>query len=129
MKRRGIDPKTYRNAAILATALLIHSFNAKAEPPPGVNLESQTSKWYQSLFNKAGENCCSKADCRPAAVRPIGSGWEAFIDKRSFGPNAPDDWVRAPEKAMVYREDNPTGRNIVCFYNNEIRCITLNPGG
>lgn len=109
---------------IVTASLLTNPKQALAEPPPGADLNSTISKWYQSLKDKQGNGCCNLADCRPVSVRMSAAGWEVFVDKQSFGATAPDDWVGVPEQALVVREDNPTGRNIACYSYSKLRCMT-----
>lgn len=49
--------------------------------------------------------------------------YEVYIDKKTFGESAPDAWVKVPEMAILYEHDNPTGRAVVCWYQNRIICL------
>lgn len=120
-----------RAAAIIlvSAGLFFQPQKAIADPPPGTDLNSTISNWYHSLKNAKGEQCCGPADCRGVQIRFKELGVEAFIDKRTFGPTAPDDWVQPAAPALINREDNPTGRSVGCWYNGELRCLTLNTGG
>ena len=74
-------------------ALLLFSTPAFAAPPPGTDMDSPIARWFQVLKQpETGYLCCSIADCRPVAYRTVGNHFQAFIDRKSFGPRAPDDW-------------------------------------
>jgi hypothetical protein len=66
------------------------------------------SSWYNSLRNEAGVSCCShNKDCKAVDVyRATSEGYEAFYD---------GVWVAVPWSAVLQREDNPTGRAVLCI--------------
>ena len=47
---------------------------------------------------------------------------EVFIGRGTFGPSAPEAWMRVPLEAMLLRE-NPTGTAIACYYGGRIACF------
>ncbi len=114
-------------AALLLGSLLGAAAPAFAKPPPGADLS--LAPWYQSLAQPyTGYPCCSVADCRPVQYRTVGDHFEAFIDRRSFGADAPEAWVRVPPWNVLHRRDNPTGEAVACWYNGEIRCFVEGAG-
>lgn len=114
-------------AILLATAAWIALAHAK--PPPGADPDSPMAAWYQSLAQpETGYPCCSVADCRPVQYRTVGDRYEAFIDRKSFGASAPDDWVRVPKAHVLRRHDNPTGEAVACWFIGEIRCFVEGSG-
>jgi hypothetical protein len=102
---------------------------AVAKPPDGADPDSPLAHWYQSLAQpETGYPCCSVADCRTVQYRTAGDHFEAFIDRKSFGTSAPDDWLPVPSEHVLHRHDNPTGEAVVCWYNGEIRCFVEGSG-
>lgn len=73
-------------------------------------------------------SCCSQADCRPVNERPGKIRHEVFIDKKTFGSSAPDDWVEVPEKAIIYGGTNPTGQAVVCWVGGRLWCYVPTSG-
>ncbi len=113
--------------APLLFALLGATALALAKPPPGA--DGSLAPWYQSLAQpNTGYPCCSVADCRTVQYRAVADHFEAFIDRRTFGADAPDDWVPVPPSNVLHRKDNPTGEAVVCWYNGEIRCFVEGAG-
>jgi hypothetical protein len=113
--------------APLLFALLCAAALAFAKPPPGA--DGSLAPWYQSLAQPyTGYPCCSVADCRTVQYRAVADHFEAFIDRRTFGADAPDDWVTVPPSNVLHRRDNPTGEAVVCWYNGEIRCFVEGAG-
>ena len=114
----------------LVAAGLALAAPAAAAPPPGVDLDSPAAKWVQRWHNAERESCCGiDSDCRPTWVRPtqLGapSGWDAWIDRETYGPTAPDDWRPAPRKAIGGNGDeNPTGTGWACWFDKEVRCVS-----
>ena len=91
-------------AAFAAAGLACATF-AKAEPPP--NADPALAPWFQSLKQPdTGVSCCSIADCRRTDSRVAGDHYEVMIDGQ---------WRAVPQSAVVEREDNPTGRAVVCY--------------
>lgn len=105
---------------LLAAALVAGP--AYPAPPPGANPDSPLADWFRSLRDRKGLSCCDQADCRPVRYRAGDQGMEAYIDRRSFGPRAPEAWVRVPREAIIPRE-NPTARPIACYYAGRIACF------
>lgn len=100
-----------------------------ARPPANEQIDPATSNWYQSLRQpKTGGGCCTFADCRPTELRQSptdSSKWEAFISKELFGPDAPDAWMTIPDDKIIQHKDNPTGRVVICWFNQQIYCAVL----
>jgi hypothetical protein len=113
--------------APLLFALLGATALSFAKPPPGA--DGSLAPWYQSLAQPyTGYPCCSVADCRTVQYRAVADHFEAFIDRRTFGADAPDDWIPVPPSNVLHRKDNPTGEAVVCWYNGEIRCFVESAG-
>jgi hypothetical protein len=114
-------------AALVFFALLGAAVLAFARPPPGS--DGSLAPWFQSLAQPdTGYPCCSVADCRTVQYRAVADHFEAFIDQRTFGTDAPDAWIRVPPWNVLHRRDNPTGEGVVCWYNGEIRCFVEGAG-
>jgi hypothetical protein len=63
--------------------------------------------WFNSLQQPgSGISCCSIADCRRTDSRIVGDHYEVMID---------GEWRAVPPSAVVDRDDNPTGRAVVCY--------------
>jgi hypothetical protein len=115
-------------ALLLALAL---SHAAHAAPPPGVVPDPATKEWYDNLRSMEGWACCDIAHCRPARIAPNDDGRVfAFIDKHSFGPKAPDAWQEVPLHELRVRGNRPDGVRgaIVCYDDNRVICVDLEPG-
>ena len=113
--------------ALLLFALLGAATLAFAKPPSGA--DGSLAPWYQSLAQPyTGYPCCSVADCRTVKYRAVSDHFEAFIDRHTFGADAPDDWVPVPPSNVLHRKDNPTGEAVVCWFNGEIRCFVEGAG-
>ena len=116
-----------KKSMLIAAALLVTP--ASARPPEGAS--SEFAPYYHALKQPiTGYGCCDFADCRPVAIRFQESVLEAFIDKRSFGPSAPDAWVAVPEEVII--KDPPQGlprpqEPILCYAFGAVRCFD-NPG-
>jgi hypothetical protein len=114
-------------AALLLGALLGAAHAARAAPP--ANADQSLAPWFQSLAQpETGYPCCSIADCRTVRYRTAADHFEAFIDRRSFGADAPDAWVAVPPSHVLRRQDNPTGEAVACWYNGEVRCFVAGAG-
>ena len=86
--------------------------------------------WFRSLQVPNGfqtQSCCSMADCRNAVERIAEVRHQVFIDKKTFGADAPDAWVTVPEGAILRGKDNPTGRPVVCWSQGRILCYVPGP--
>lgn len=118
-----------RKSFLVAAMLMVAP--ASVQPPEDSNpayspffhdlVQPPTSKY------QPGHGCCDKSDCRTVDARLTKSGqWEAFLDRKSFGPDAPDDWVLMPDRQIV--RDPPEGRRplqaIVCWKRGDIYCFT-----
>jgi hypothetical protein len=78
---------------------------AAAAPPP--NADPSLAPWFNSLRQPgSGISCCSVADCRRTEARFKGDQYEAFVDGQ---------WRVVPPGAVLDRQDNPTGRAVVCY--------------
>jgi hypothetical protein len=112
----------------IITILLISTTAAIAEPPPGSDPNSPLAHWYQSLRQPAngtqnGMACCSEADCRPVDFRMAGDHYEVFIDRKTFGPEAPNTWLPVPKDNVIVKAGNPTGSGVACYYIDQILCF------
>lgn len=103
--------------------LLLLTSAALAAPPAGSDPTSALASWYRGLLRPdTGTSCCSEADCRPVVYRTTGDHYEAFIDRKTFGSEAPDDWLTVPPEKIL-RTANPTGEAIACYYMQKILCF------
>ena len=112
-------------------AFLVAALPALAHPPPGVVPDPATHKWYDDLRSMEGWACCDVSHCRPAAVLPNDDGRVfAFIDKKSYGPTAPDAWREVPVRELRARGNRPPGVRgaIVCYADNRVVCVDLESG-
>lgn len=99
----------------LLVAAVVVSCTALAAPPAGSDPSSPLGEWYRSLrMPDTGMSCCSEADCREVEWRPAGDHYEALIDQRTFGADAPG-WVPVPSNRILVGRENPTGRAVVCW--------------
>ena len=116
-----------RIGALLVGSLLGAAARAFAAPPAGA--DPALAPWFQSLEQpETGYPCCSIADCRMVQYRATADHYEAFIDRRSFGEDAPDAWVAVPPSHVLHRHDNPTGEAVACWYGGEVRCFVEGAG-
>jgi hypothetical protein len=114
-------------AALVLASLPGAMTRAFAAPPAGADLT--LAPWFQSLAQpQTGYPCCSIADCRTVQYRATADHFEAYIDRRSFGADAPDTWVSVPPWHVLHRLDNPTGEGVACWYNGEVRCFVEGAG-
>jgi hypothetical protein len=113
----------------LIAAVVAISTTAVAVPPSGVIVDPDTAQWYQSLRQPKTELlCCNIADCRPTDLRRSpdkSTEWQAYISKEIYGPDAPDIWMNIPADKILDHETNPTGRVVICWYQNQIYCAVL----
>ena len=110
---------------VLAVLPIVHAVLAGpvlGAPPDGVRPDPEIAGWYHSLRDKRGMSCCDEADCRPVPYRAVAGAMEVFIGRGTFGPSAPEAWMRVPLEAMLLRE-NPTGTAIACYYGGRIACF------
>jgi hypothetical protein len=116
-----------RTLGIILGLLLLWCAIVLGAPPPGA--DESLAPWFQSLMVPPGNGamsntpCCSLADCRNAQYRATATGYEAFIDRKTFGSDAPDAWLPVPGVRVLHRKDNPTGEAVICWYQGEIRCF------
>ncbi|KAA5612071.1 hypothetical protein [Rhodovastum atsumiense] len=91
---------------------------AQARPPE--NPDPELAPWYNSLRQPGtGISCCSIADCRPVDYRVVQDRYEAFIAGA---------WRAVPPDRVLHREDNPTGRAVVCWTPTAgIMCFVKGP--
>lgn len=92
--------------AIAAIIVLISTMSFAA-PPPGTDLNSPTSKWFESLKQPGtGIGCCSISDCRPVDSDQDADGtFIAIIEKKQ---------VKIPkDKVLLTR--NPIGKAVACY--------------
>jgi len=109
-------------AAAVGAMIMMVNFFAHAAPPAGA--DPALAPWFQSLGQpETGYPCCSIADCRPVQSRTTADHFEVFIDRKSFGADAPNAWVRVPAENILHRKDNPLGEPVACWYINEVRCF------
>ena len=76
-----------------------------AAPPP--DADPALAPWFNSLRQPwTNALCCSVADCRPVNSQLNDGHYEALIE---------GEWRRVPDHLILNRNDNPTGRAIVCW--------------
>lgn len=100
-----------------AVALLLAT-PAQARPPE--NPDPALAPWFHSLRQPGtGISCCSVADCRPADYRITRDHYEAFIEGA---------WREVPPDRVLQRDDNPTGRAVVCWTpSTGVMCFIKGP--
>jgi len=116
--------------AIAAATALVAAWSAiqhaRAEPPEGA--DPKLAPWFHSLKQpNTGMECCDFADCRPVEARPSVIGWEVFIDRKSFGADAPDGWRPVPPQNILHRKDNPVGEPVACWFIDRVMCFVTGP--
>lgn len=121
---RSMTSRIIGAVIVFALILWIAATVAFSAPPDGVDPNSPTSQWYKSLrVPDSDAACCSLADCREVDYRLVGNHYEAFISKKSFGKDAPEQWLEVPEQSRIRPMTNPTGSGVACFYGGMIRCF------
>ena len=101
-------------------SLLLSS--ALAAPPVGA--DPALAPFFQSLRQPlTGIPCCAAADCRNVEIRQGAQGLEAFIDRKTFGPYAPDEWRAVPPGVVIRDRANETGLPIACFHADMVLCF------
>jgi hypothetical protein len=110
-------PKMFAVAAALA-CLVIGLGNA--EPPPsGSEQESILAphgSWIRSLLNPyTRQACCDVSDCRAVPARTRGGNYQAFIGRKDYGEDAPDQWLDVPNEVVLHERRNPVGLPIACW--------------
>ena len=104
--------------------LLLMTLSAQAEPPPGTDLNSPLSKWYQGLRQPDGDHvsCCSLADCRPTQIRATKDGYELSHD---------GSWIPVPPGKIIRDVPNRAGEPVACIMNFGgtpiVLCVVLGP--
>lgn len=107
-------------------ALCLFASPAFAAPPQ--NADPALAPWFQSLKQpKSGASCCSIADCRPVRYRIMGTDYEAFLDRETFGNSAPNQWTKVPPEVILRQRENPTGDGVLCFSFGRILCFIRGP--
>jgi predicted RNA binding protein YcfA (HicA-like mRNA interferase family) len=120
-----------RLAFVGAVVFLAHASRARdSEHPPGM-APTATGRWYQSLQDIKGNECCAIADCRPVIAHFKDSRWEVLVTKETWGPLAPDSWLPVPAEKLINRDDNPIGKSVACMnrLDNSFYCFTPFIGG
>jgi hypothetical protein len=83
-------------------------------------------RWYEGLSRHDGMttyNCCNRQDCKPATYRMRAGGYEVYVDTKTFGPTAPNDWRVVPSESVLRQHDNPTGEGVACWHNDHLVCF------
>ena len=94
---------TRLQAGMVALVFVAHP--VLAAPPP--DADPSLAPWFNSLRRPwTNALCCSVADCRPVDSRLNDGHYEALIE---------GEWRRVPDHLILNRNDNPTGRAIVCW--------------
>ena len=90
---------------IIAITSLLSAAGARAAPP--VDAKPAWAPWFKSLQRPdVGGSCCSQtSDCRTTDFRMSGGHYEARYR---------DGWLVVPESKVIHRNDNPTGRAVLC---------------
>jgi hypothetical protein len=102
--RHGQDQKIV--IVVLAIFVVLSVRLPHAEPP--ANADPRMAPFFESLKTKEGGNCCGAADCREVRSEspdnsPTGH-WRAFIDRGTFGPTAPNEWIDVPDDTVDGKE-------------------------
>lgn len=101
---------------VITLGLLLIASVAFGRPPDGGDSDGPMADWYRNLERPdLGGSCCSASDCRPVDSRMVGDHYEAFVDRKSFGVDAPDDWLAIPNGKVLRNRENPTGRAVLCW--------------
>lgn len=104
-------PDNIRRTWCLGIAFIVWAaaLPARAAPPEGA--DPRYAPFFQGLQrkDKGGGSCCGAADCREVRSQSpensMDGNWRVFIDKQTFGPNAPNEWVIVPKEQV---DDQPT---------------------
>lgn len=92
-------------ARIALAALLLLIGPARAAPP--ADADPALTPWFNDLRQPwTNALCCSMADCRPTNSRLSGVHYEVLIQ---------GEWRTVPDDRVLTRNDNPTGRAVVCW--------------
>ena len=103
-------PNAARNSIVMrlqvgVVALAFVAHPVLAAPPP--DADPALAPWFNSLRQPwTNALCCSMADCRPVNSQLNDGHYEALIE---------GEWRRVPDHLILNRNDNPTGRAIVCW--------------
>lgn len=97
-----------RLAAALAVLALPALAHEQGEP---------YADWYNSLSRQDGAHCCGTADCRTRVLKlkRLGDGAEVTLADGRTLPVEP--------KAILQRQDNPTGDVVACVVANTVICL------
>ncbi len=108
-----------------------------ANPPPGTDLNSPESKWYEGAKTPDCLGCCSVADGQRVLARPDQEstlGWDVFLNG-TWVPIPPDtratqcsdplnDRAGGGYKPLGPYPPHPTGGAVVWIYEGKIRCFS-----
>ena len=100
---------------ILLLGIHVLTGNAHSAPPEGAN--PILAPFYKSLTTKSGSSCCDMSDCRPTDDwRTSTTGYEVLYKGK---------WQAVPDHAVLQRNDNPTGKAVLCAsnYTEHIYCF------
>jgi hypothetical protein len=75
---------------------------ARAAPPPGSDPNSEMAKWYNSLHDRHGGDCCGEGDCHAVAYKRLPDG---NFSAEYF----PGHWIEVPPAATVARDKQLPG--------------------
>lgn len=120
-------------AAILASAFALSASPACAQPPE--NADPELKPFFRSLTlpNQPSYYCCNESDCRPVSTKHFRKAWYAFIDRKTYGADAPDEWRHVPPEAVIKDENLPKAKRpwtaVACYFQGNIRCFVKPPQG
>jgi hypothetical protein len=90
---------------LMVAAAVFTAAPVQAAPPE--NADPTLAPWFEGLRQPGtGISCCSIADCRTADYRIAHDHYEAFVEGL---------WRDVPPDRVLHRDDNPTGRAVVCW--------------
>lgn len=104
-----------RFAIAVVTILAIVFVAGLSFGAPPENADPALAPWFQSLVAPDGALCCSISDCRPVAYRINGGSYEALLGPQFPGFDGEPRWITVPDRALLIKFDNPTGRAILCW--------------
>lgn len=103
---------------------------ARAFGAPPENADPALAPWFESLQRPGGNlgGCCSQSDCRPVAWRITSDHYEALLTPEMFPEVTEPAWIVIPARAVLERQDNPTGRAILCWRRSMGALCFVRPG-